>query len=174
MMPFSEFSLPDGDYHMDVQMFGYPLQQLNPNSAFADYIRQLYPDVTFTDKRNGIDFSVKDGKPDKDLIIDLSPIDGDYNSITVSCTDSITGKPLEGVVISLIEAPDTYARKVAEWTSDATGTHTFEKLMHTGYQDNSAYLVRVESVPEGYSGDYEERFDFAYITGLESTVDFTF
>ena len=46
--------------------------------------------------------------------------------------------------------------------------------MHTGYQDNSAYLVRVESVPEGYSGDYEERFDFAYITGLESTVDFTF
>ena len=77
-------------------------------------------------------------------------------------------------MISLIEAPDTYARKVAEWTSDATGTHTFEKLMHTGYQDNSAYLVRVESVPEGYSGDYEERFDFAYITGLESTVDFTF
>ncbi len=174
MMPFSEFSLPDGDYHMDVQMFGYPLQQLNPNSAFADYIRQLYPDVTFTDKRNGIDFSVKDGKPDKDLIIDLSPIDGDYNSITVSCTDSITGKPLEGVVISLIEAPDTYARKVAEWTSDATGTHTFDKLMHTGYQDNSAYLVRVESVPEGYSGGYEKRFDFAYITGLESTVDFTF
>lgn len=174
MMPFAEFSLPDGDYHMDVQMFGYPLQQLNPNSAFADYIRQLYPDVTFTDKRNGIDFSVKDGKPDKDLIIDLSPIDGDYNSITVSCTSSLTGKPLEGVVISLIEAPDTYARKVAEWTSDATGTHTFDKLMHTGYGDNSAYLVRVESVPEGYSGDYEQRFDFAYITGSESTADFTF
>ena len=82
-----------------------------------------------------------------------------------------TGAPLDGVVISLIEAPDNYAKKIAEWKSDSTGLHIFENLMHYSHNDPS-YLVRVESVPDGYSHGSDEPIYFGHI-GLEEKVGYS-
>lgn len=172
MTPHADFALPDGDYHLNIKMHECPLQLLDPESDFAAHIKEIHPDAEFTDKRNGIDFSVKDGQPDKDLTFDLSPLPGKSNSITVNCTNQRTGEPLEGVKFELIEAPETYAKKIAEWTSDATGTHNFEGLLHSDYR--AAYAVRVMSVPEGFAGGYEGVTAFGYVYDYNYTMNYAF
>lgn len=161
--PISDLALPDGEYHVDLRMHEYPLQLMDPESEFAAYIKEIYPDQEFTDQTGGIDFVVKDGKPDREICFDCGPKPGYSNYIKISCIDGMTGEPVEGVEFSVIEAPNTYAKTVGTWTSDATGTHTFDGLLHTGYGPDSAYIIRVDKVPEGYSGGYEDYVDWGYI-----------
>ena len=174
-----ECALPDGDYHAQMIPFTYedvfPLRILQPDSDFVTkHLKERYPDIEFTDKSGGIDFSVRNGKPDKDIIFDFEPQPGATNYITVNCIDGETGLPLEGVEISLIEAPDTYAKKVATWVSDSTGTHTFDGLLHTGYAYTHAYKVCVEGLPADYEGGYEEDVCFGYVHGYQHTVTYLF
>ena len=161
--PLSDLALPDGEYHVDLRVHEYPIQLIDPDSEFAANLREIYPDVEFTDQTGGIDFVVKDGKPDKEIRFDCGPKPGYSNYVKINCIDSITGEPVEGVEFSLIEAPSTYAKTVGTWTSDATGTHTFEGLLHTGYQPDPAYVIRVDKVPAGYSGGYEDSVNWGYV-----------
>lgn len=174
LTPCNELALPDGEYHVDAVMLNYPVQLMDPESDFAKRMKELYPDAVFTDKRNGIDFTVKDGKADKDLTFDLAPLDGKSNYIKVTCKDGTTGEPVEGVKIALIEEPGSYAKKIAEWTSDSTGTHTFDGLIRSGYQWDPPYKVIVEEVPEGYEGGYDAIACAGYIYGYTTEVNYLF
>ena len=170
--------LPDGEYVAKIHPYAdiwddYPTCPVDPDSDFAEYIRTIHPDVVFTDKSEGIPFTVTDGVADKEITFDFGPKPGVSNSITVSCIDNATGEPLEGVEISLIEAPDTYAKKIATWISDETGTHTVGNLFHTGYGfDNRAYKICVESLPAGYEGGFEEYCCFGYV--YDYSQEFTY
>ncbi|WP_205521532.1 dockerin type I repeat-containing protein, partial [Ruminococcus flavefaciens] len=125
-----EFALPDGDYHADFNSFDYPVQLVEPDSIAAARIKENYPDAEFEDWSDGIDFSVVDGKADRDLFIHFSAIEGKGNTLKVNCYDSLTGLPLEGVELTLTEAPETYAKET-KFTSDGT-TKVFEDLYCTG------------------------------------------
>lgn len=171
--PFCSFSLPDGEYHLDALMHPEPMELLKPDSVFAKYLKSLYPELDFRDQSGGIDFTVKNGKPDKDLTFNIAPPDSKSNSITVHCIDSATGEPVKGAVISVIEYPDTLNRKVAEWTSDETGTHTFDGLMFYGDQWNPPYLVRIEQVPEGYEGGSDHPCIFGFTSGYNEEIQYS-
>lgn len=172
--PVNNFSLPDGEYHVDAIMHPEPMELLKPDSAFGRYLKELYPELDLPDQSGGIDFTVRDGIPDKDLTFNIAPPDDKCNSITVSCTDPETGEPVKGAVISVIEAPEVYAKKIAEWTSDETGTHTFDGLMFCGDQDNAQYLVKVEQVPKGYTGGYDTPVTYGFIYGYQKEIRYYF
>ena len=135
-----EMALPDGDYHADFNFFDYPVAFVEPDSDFAKSLMENYPDAEFEELSKGIDFSVVNGKPDRDLFLNFGPLEDSGNTINVNCYDSLTGMPLEGVELSLIEAPYSYAKKTS-WTSDGT-TKVFTDLYRTGYD---CYKVVVES-----------------------------
>ncbi|HNZ98491.1 dockerin type I repeat-containing protein [Ruminococcus sp.] len=165
-----EFALPDGDYHADFNPFDYPVALVDPDSDIAATIKGYYPDATFEDWSEGIDFSVVDGKADRDLFINFGGIEGNGNTITVNCYDTLTGLPLEGVELTLIEAPLTYAKET-KFTSDGT-TKVFKDLYCTC---GNSYKVRVDSVPEGYKPSNEEKYvGFGYAYNYSSNFNFYF
>lgn len=165
-----EMALPDGDYHADFNFFDYPVDFVDPDSDFADIIRKNYSNVQFEDLSNGIDFSVINGKPDRDLILNFGPKDNSRNSINVNCYNSLTGEPIEGVKMTLIEAPYSYA-KTKSWISDGT-TKVFNNLFRTGAD---AYKLVVDSVPEGYVKCSKDQYvSFGYVNNYSSDYDFYF
>lgn len=166
-----EMSLPDGDYHADFNFFEYPVSFVEPDSDFAKMIKENYPDAQFEDLSNGIDFSVVNGKPDRELFLNFGPKSNTGNNIKVNCYDSLTGEPLKGVKLSLIEAPYSYAKRQS-WTSDGT-TKVFTDLFRTG---PDCYQVVVDSVPEGYlksSKDQGVSFGYVYDYSYEFNFYFT-
>ena len=168
---FEELALPDGEYHVDFELFDYyDIQLLDPDNEFGREIQALFPDVEFADKRNGFDFTVRDGKADRGLRFDFAPIEGQRNYLNVRCVDFATGEPLKGVKLSLIEAPAAYARTVSEWTTDETGSQEFE-LLHAGFP---AYKVQVEEVPAGYSGDKGQEIRWSFVNGCKNEVTLYF
>lgn len=166
-----EFALPDGEYHAEFNGFDYPVTLIDPESDFGKHMKEVYPDVEFTDKSNGFDFTVKDGKADKDLSFDFGPLPGKSNYITVNCIDISTGKPLPGVEMSVIECPDTYAKTIAKWTSDETGTVKFDGLTMTG---SNAYKLQLDKVPEGYVGGFDEYYHWGYVYEYEGEANLYF
>ena len=172
--PYGDFALPDGEYHVDAIMHPCPLTLMDPDSEFAAHIKEIHPDVEFTDQTHGIDFAVVNGKMDREVQFDFSPLPDKSNSIQVTCTNSETGEPMEGVQISIIEAPDSYAKTVATWTSDSTGTHLFEGLMRAGDQWNPAYIVRVDKTPKGFVGGYDDKVSAGYVYGYIHETNFSF
>ncbi len=165
-----EMSLPDGDYHADFNFFDYPVSFVEPDSEFAERIKENYPDAQFEDLSNGIDFSVVNGKPDRELYLNFGPKENIGNNINVNCYDSSTGEPLEGVKLSIIEAPYSYA-KTESWISDGT-TKVFKDLFRTG---PDCYKVVVDSVPEGYIKSSKDQWVcFGYVNNYSSNFDFYF
>ncbi|WP_028515559.1 dockerin type I repeat-containing protein [Ruminococcus flavefaciens] len=165
-----EMSLPDGDYHADFNFFEYPVSFVEPDSDFAKMIKENYPDAQFEDLSNGIDFSVVNGKPDKELFLNFGPKSNTGNNIRVNCYDSLTGEPLKGVKLSLIEAPYSYAKRQS-WTSDGT-TKVFTDLFRTG---PDCYQVVVDSVPEGYlKSSKDQGVSFGYVYDYSSEFNFYF
>lgn len=165
-----EMSLPDGDYHADFNFFEYPVSFVEPDSDFAKMIKENYPDAQFEDLSNGIDFSVVNGKPDRELFLNFGPKSNTGNNIRVNCYDSLTGEPLKGVKLSLIEAPYSYAKRQS-WTSDGT-TKVFTDLFRTG---PDCYQVVVDSVPEGYlKSSKDQGVSFGYVYDYSSEFDFYF
>ena len=168
---FEDVALPDGEYHVDFELFDYyALQLLDPDNEFGRELQALYPDVEFTDKRNGFDFTVKDGKADRELRFDFAPIEGKSNHLTVKCRDIATGEPIKGVSLSLIEAPDAYAKTVSKWTTDETGSMDFY-LQRAGFP---AYKVQVDAAPAGYSGDVEKDIRWSFVDDFTSEVVLNF
>ena len=165
-----EMSLPDGDYHADFNFFEYPVSFVEPDSDFAKMIKENYPDAQFEDLSNGIDFSVVNGKPDRELFLNFGPKSNAGNNIKVNCYDSLTGEPLKGVKLSLIEAPYSYAKRQS-WTSDGT-TKVFTDLFRTG---PDCYQVVVDSVPEGYlKSSKDQGVSFGYVYDYSSEFYFYF
>jgi len=165
-----EMALPDGDYHAEFNFFDYPVTFVDPDSDFAEMVKENYPDAQFEDLTNGIDFSVVNGKPDRELFLNFGPLENSGNTINVNCYDSITGKPIEGVKLSLIEAPYSYAKKTS-WTSDGT-TKVFNDLYRTGYD---CYKVVVDEVPEGYiKSSRDQGVGFGYAYNYSTVFDFYF
>lgn len=165
-----EMSLPDGDYHADFNFFEYPVSFVEPDSDFAKMIKENYPDAQFEDLSNGIDFSVVNGKPDRELFLNFGPKSNTGNNIRVNCYDSLTGEPLKGVKLSLIEAPSSYAKRQS-WTSDGT-TKVFTDLFRTG---PDCYQVVVDSVPEGYlKSSKDQGVSFGYVYDYSSEFNFYF
>ena len=165
-----EMALPDGDYHADFNFFDYPVSFVEPDSDFAEKIKENYPDANFEDLSNGIDFSVVNGKPDRELFLNFGPKGNTGNTINVNCYDSLTGKPLEGVKLSLIEAPYSYAKKES-WISDGT-TKVFTDLYRVG---PDCYKVVVDSIPEGYIKSSKDQFvGFGYVYGYSTDFNFYF
>ena len=165
-----EMSLPDGDYHADFNFFEYPVSFVEPDSDFAKMIKENYPDAQFEDLSNGIDFSVVNGKPDRELFLNFGPKSNKGNNIRVNCYDSLTGEPLKGVKLSLIEAPYSYAKRQS-WTSDGT-TKVFTDLFRTG---PDCYQVVVDSVPEGYlKSSKDQGVSFGYVYDYSSEFNFYF
>ena len=165
-----EMALPDGDYHAEFNFFDYPVAFVDPDSDFAAMVKENYPDAQFEDLTNGIDFSVVNGKPDRELLLNFGPLENSGNTINVNCYDSITGKPIEGVKLSLIEAPYSYAKKTS-WTSDGT-TKVFTDLYRTGYD---CYKVVVDEVPEGYiKSSRDQGVGFGYAYNYSTVFDFYF
>ena len=165
-----EMALPDGDYHADFNFFDYPVTFVEPDSDFAKSIKEYYPDAQFEDLSNGIDFSVINGKPDRELLLNFGPRENSGNIINVNCYDSLTGKPLEGVKLSLIEAPDSYAKKES-WISDGT-TKVFTDL-YRGY--SYGYKVVVDSVPDGYLKSTKDQWvGFEYANNYSTDFNFYF
>lgn len=171
-------SLPDGEYRAELHPYSeiwddYSVIPVDPESDFAKHIRELHPEAELSNKSEGIEFTVQNGKADKVVSFDFGPRPDISDSIKINCFNGSNGKPLEGVVFSLIEAPDTSARKIETWVSDATGTHTFENLLRSGYgPDNHAYKVCVESVPTGFEGSFDQYFGSMHISG--ATMEYTF
>lgn len=165
-----EIALPDGDYHADFNFFDYPVSFVDPDSDFAEMIKENYPDASFEDLSDGIDFSVVNGKPDRDLFLNFGPGEKPGNTINVNCYDSLTGEPLEGVELSLIEAPQSYAKKTS-WISDGT-TKVFTDLFRTG---PDCYTVVVDSVPEGYlNASKDQSVGFGYVYDYSTEFNFYF
>lgn len=165
-----EMSLPDGDYHADFNFFEYPVSFVEPDSDFAKMIKENYPDAQFEDLSNGIEFSVVNGKPDRELFLNFGPKSNTGNNIRVNCYDSLTGEPLKGVKLSLIEAPYSYAKRQS-WTSDGT-TKVFTDLFRTG---PDCYQVVVDSVPEGYlKSSKDQGVSFGYVYDYSSEFNFYF
>lgn len=165
-----EMSLPDGDYHADFNFFDYPVSFVEPDSDFAKMIKENYPDAQFEDLSDGIDFSVVNGKPDRELFLNFGPKSDTGNNIKVNCYDSLTGEPLKGVKLSLIEAPYSYAKKES-WISDGT-TKVFTDLFRTG---PDCYQVVVDSVPEGYlKSSKDQGVSFGYVYDYSSDFNFYF
>lgn len=165
-----EMALPDGDYHAEFNFFDYPVAFVDPDSDFAAMVKENYPDAQFENLSNGIDFSVVNGKPDRELFLNFGPLENSGNTINVNCFDSITGKPIEGVKLSLIEAPYSYAKKTS-WTSDGT-TKVFTDLYRTGYD---CYKVVVDEVPEGYiKSSRDQGVGFGYAYNYSTVFDFYF
>ncbi len=165
-----EMSLPDGDYHADFNFFDYPVTFIEPDSDFAKRIKENYPDAQFEELSNGIDFSVINGKPDRELFLNFGPRENSGNTINVNCYDSLTGKPLEGVKLSLIEAPYSYA-KTESWISDGT-TKVFTDLYRGG---SDCYKVIVDSVPEGYIKSTKDQWvGFEYANNYSTDFNFYF
>ena len=165
-----EMSLPDGDYHADFNFFEYPVSFVEPDSDFAKMIKENYPDAQFEDLSNGIDFSVVNGKPDREMFLNFGPKSNTGNNIRVNCYDSLTGEPLKGVKLSLIEAPYSYAKRQS-WTSDGT-TKVFTDLFRTG---PDCYQVVVDSVPEGYlKSSKDQGVSFGYVYDYSSEFNFYF
>ena len=173
-------ALPDGEYRAVMHPYSeiwsdYYMTMVDPDSEFAAYVRELHPDAVFTDKSAGIEFTVKDGKADKEIVFDFGPRPGVSDSLKINCINGRTGEPVEGVVFSLIEAPDTYAKKIGTWVSDATGTHTFSNLFRSGCRpDNRAYKICVESVPAGFEGGIDRYCYSEYVTGDTKEDNFEF
>ena len=170
----TNLALPDGNYHVDMILHDYPVTLIDPEGSFAAHMKEIYPDEVFTDTRDGIDFTVKDGKPEGELRFDFGPREGSSNFVKVSCVDGMTGLPLEGVELSVIEAPNHYAKKVASWVSDSTGEHIVDGLTHAGYQWDPPYIVRVDKVPEGYTGGFDQMLCFGYVNGYETSICYSF
>jgi len=147
---------------------------MDPDSDFAKHLQEIHPDTAFTDQRGGIDFTVKDGKTTENVQFDFSPIEGKGNSITVNCCDAVNRMPLEGVQLSLIEAPNSYAKVIETWTTDETGTHTCTGLMRAGDQWDPPYIVRVDKVPEGYTGGYDAVASFGFVNNYNDEINYTF
>jgi hypothetical protein len=165
-----EMALPDGDYHAEFNPFDYPVSLVYPESDFAGMIKENYPDAKFEDLSNGIDFSVVNGKPDRELLLNFGPIEGKSNSIVVNCYDFSTGKPLEGVELSLVEAPTTYAKKT-NWVSDGTAK-TFDGLYRTG---SDCYEIVIDKLPEGYEEeDNYKNVNFGYVYDYSSIINLYF
>jgi hypothetical protein len=165
-----EMALPDGDYHADFNFFDYPVSFVEPDSDFAEKIKENYPDANFEDLSNGIDFTVVNGKPDRELFLNFGPKGNTGNTINVNCYDSLTGKPLEGVKLSLIEAPYSYAKKES-WISDGT-TKVFTDLYRAG---PDCYKVVVDSIPEGYIKSSKDQFvGFGYVYDYSTDFNFYF
>ena len=166
-----DFALPDGEYHAEFKLFDNPMQFLDPDGEFADELKELFPDEEFRDCSSGIDFTVKDGKLDKDLRIDLGPKEGLSNSVNVTCYDMYTKQPIEGAKLSLIQFPDDEAKVVKEWTSSADGGELIDGLNFTG---GHAYKVKVDSAPEGYTGTGEEYLGWGYLYSFTQEISFYF
>lgn len=163
-----EMALPDGDYHAEFNPFDYPVSLVDPDSDFAAMIKKNYPDAVIEDFSNGIDFSVVNGKPDRDLVLSFGPMENKSNSIEVNCYNSLTGEPVKGVKLSFIEAPDSYA-KTESWTSDGTAK-VFDNLWRTG---SNSYKVVVDSVPAGYTVNKEEQsVGWGYVYDYSTSFDF--
>lgn len=163
-----EMALPDGDYHAEFNPFDYPVSLVDPDSDFAAMIKKNYPDAVIEDFSGGIDFSVVNGKPDRDLVLSFGPKEGKSNTIGVNCYNSLTGEPVEGVELSLIEAPNSYAKKVS-WVSDGTAK-VFDNLWRTG---SNSYKVVVDSVPAGYTVNKEEQsVGWGYVYDYSTSFDF--
>ena len=157
------FKLPDGNYHAEWKLpqSNALVQLVDPESDFAKEIMAKNPDVVFTDQSKGIDFTIKNGKPDKPLQFDFMPVEGINNQLTVNCIDSLTGEPVEGAKLSLILDPKGERETVESWTSDETGSRHFENLKISGYP---SYMVQVDEMPEGYSGSFDTKTTTAYWT----------
>ena len=96
------------------------------------------------------------------------------NNVLVKCIDLLTGEPLEGVVLSLIEMPNHDAKTVATWTSDSTGTHTFSGLTQTGDQWDPPYTVHVDKVPDGYYGGFDQIACWPYLYDYTQEITYLF
>ncbi|MCR4645293.1 MAG: dockerin type I repeat-containing protein [Oscillospiraceae bacterium] len=157
------FKLPDGNYHAEWKLpqSNALVQLVDPESDFAKEIMAENPDVVFTDQSKGIDFTIKNGKPDKPLQFDFMPVEGINNQLTVNCIDSLTGEPVEGAKLSLILDPKGERETVESWTSDETGSRHFENLKISGYP---SYMVQVDEMPEGYSSSFDTKTTTAYWT----------
>jgi hypothetical protein len=165
-----EMALPDGDYHADFNFFDYPVTFVEPDSDFAKMLQENYPDAEFEDLSNGIDFSVVNGKPDRELFLNFGPRENSGNTLNVRCYDSSTGEPLEGVKLSLIEAPYSYAKKTS-WVSDGN-TKVFTDLYRTG---SDGYKVVVDSIPEGYIQSSKDQWmGFGYTNNYSGDLTFYF
>lgn len=164
----NDFALPDGEYHIDMRPDTQaPLNLLDPDSDFAKYIAEIYPDVSFTDKSDGIDITVKDGKPDKDVFFDFGPINNFANKLEINCFDADTYELVEGAEMTIIEAPDTYAKKIADVVSNADDTIIIDSLYRAG---ENAYKVILNNIPEGYIGPDEVTINTGYLTNALSEV----
>ena len=164
----NDFALPDGDYHIDLKRdTDYPLTFLDLDSEFAKYLADVYPDETFTDQSKGIDITVKDGKPDKDVFFDFGPIDNFSNKITINCFDADTYELVEGAELTVIEAPDAYAKKIADVVTNADDLITIDSLYRAG---DNAYKVIVNKVPEGYIAPDEVTISSYNITNATNEI----
>ena len=47
---------------------------MDPDSEFAAHIKEIHPYVEFTDQTHGIDFAVVNGKMDREVQFDFSPL----------------------------------------------------------------------------------------------------
>lgn len=163
-------ALPDGEYNAKYNLFDYPVQLVDPDSDFAKEIKELYPDIDIEDISDGIDFTVKDGKADKDIRFNFGPMDGCSNYVTVNCIDSMTGEQIKGAEIAIVEAPKKYARTVKSWTSDGE-SKIISGLYHTGPY---AYEVKVVSAPEGYTCTGSTYLNWGYVYNYSNDVNFYF
>jgi hypothetical protein len=166
-----KFALPDGEYHAKINIFDYPYQAIDPDGEFADEVREIFPDEVFRDWTSGIDFTVKDGKIDNDLRIDLGPKDGMDNGVKVSCYDVVTGEPISGAKLSLIQFPDTDPKLMKEWTSSADEPEVIDGLVFSGA---NVYKVQVDGAPEGYTGSGQEYLGWGNLSGYMHDVRFYF
>ncbi|WP_251497329.1 collagen binding domain-containing protein [Otoolea muris] len=60
--------------------------------------------------------------------------------------DSVTGAPLAGAILQVIQAIDGEERVVAQWTTDGTGAFKLEKTLAAG----ESYILREKETVDGY------------------------
>ena len=165
---FDDFALPDGEYIAFMCPFeDRPVQLLTPDSEYLRYIHELYPDVTIADQSKGLAFTVKDGKPDRDLAFDFGPLDGTANQLTIKCVDAATDEPIPGLKIEMTANLKGGPKLVDSWTTDETGSRQIDDLHYTGLP---AYRLQISNIPEGYRGPEEQDISFGVVDNCDQEI----
>ena len=141
--------LPDGIYTAELHnKHKYGIYGLD-ESYSDEQVRMAYEDeniMSWMDKLDSFVFKVEDGKPDRELIFDLSDETGKFAYINFSVVDHATGKPIKGVELELWV--DKESLRLAKWN---TADVEERKLPALKKLKDDKYVVRLKEIPEEYA-----------------------
>ena len=160
--PTSVIVLPDGDYNIKPRITSkYRAVPLISEMAgvfiYKDATAEKYLENNVESCQNGVNFTVKDGEADKDIRFYTQDIPTSENacSATITVVDEATGKPVEGVKLSLYSPSFNYGKAI--WNTSDTPEIKLDDLRFI----NDEYSISIKQIPDGYT-QKEKKIEFKF------------